>query len=42
VLILGAGTVGTNAASVSVGLGIDTVVINRGLERLEKMDEMFL
>ena len=42
VLILGAGTVGTNAARVSVGLGIDTVVINRGLERLEKMDEMFL
>lgn len=40
-LILGAGSVGTNAARVSVGLGIDTVVINRSVERLEKLDEMF-
>ncbi len=40
-LILGAGVVGTNAAMVAVGLGMETVVINRGIEGLQKMDEMF-
>ncbi len=42
VLILGAGIVGTNAARVCIGLGMDTVVMNRGAERLQKIDEMFL
>ncbi len=41
-LILGAGVVGTNAARISVGLGMDTVVINKGVERLRKIDEMFM
>ncbi len=41
-LILGAGVVGTNAARVSVGLGMDTVVINKGVERLRKIDEIFM
>lgn len=40
-LILGAGVVGTNAARVSIGLGMDTVVINRGAERLQRIDEIF-
>jgi alanine dehydrogenase len=40
-VILGAGNVGTNAARVCVGLGMDTVVINKGIERLQKIDEMF-
>ncbi|NOZ25364.1 MAG: alanine dehydrogenase [Nitrospirae bacterium] len=40
-LILGAGVVGTNAARVSAGLGMDTVVANRGADRLRKIDEMF-
>jgi len=39
-LILGAGVVGTNAARVSIGLGMDTVVMNRGLERLRRIDEI--
>lgn len=41
-LILGAGVVGTNAARVCVGLGMDTVVMNRGIERLRKLGEMFM
>ncbi|MEW6108407.1 MAG: alanine dehydrogenase [Nitrospirota bacterium] len=41
-LILGAGIVGTNAARVCLGIGMDTVVINRGIERLQKIDEMFM
>jgi len=41
-LILGAGVVGTNAAHVSIGIGMDTVVINKGLDRLQKLDEMFM
>lgn len=41
-LILGAGVVGTNAARVCYGIGMDTVVINRGIDRLQKIDEMFM
>ena len=41
-LILGGGVVGSNAARVSVGLGMDTVVINKGADKLQKLDEMFM
>lgn len=41
-VILGAGVVGTNAAHVCIGLGMDTVVINKGVEKLQKLDEMFM
>lgn len=41
-LILGAGVVGTNAARVCYGIGMDTVVMNRGIDRLQKIDEMFM
>jgi alanine dehydrogenase len=40
-LILGAGVVGTNAAAVCAGLRMDTVVISRGIEALQRIDEMF-
>lgn len=40
-LILGAGVVGTNAARFSLGLGMETVMLNKGTARLEKIDEMF-
>lgn len=40
-LILGAGVVGSNAARVCIGLGMDTVVMNRGIERLQRLDEIF-
>ena len=41
-LILGAGIVGTNAARDCVGLGMDTVVMDVRMERLQKIDEMFM
>lgn len=41
-LILGAGVVGANAARVCIGIGMDTVVMNRGIERLQRIDEMFM
>ena len=41
-LILGAGMVGVNAARDCIGLGIDTVVMDIRMERLQKVDEMFL
>jgi alanine dehydrogenase len=41
-VILGAGVVGTNAAHVCIGLGMDTVVINKGVEKLQRLDEMFM
>ena len=40
-VILGAGVVGTNAARISIGLGMDTLVISRGLDTLQKVDELF-
>jgi alanine dehydrogenase len=41
-LILGAGIVGTNAARDCVGLGIDTVVMDIKMEKLQRIDEMFM
>jgi alanine dehydrogenase len=41
-VILGAGVVGTNAARVASGIGMDVVALNRGIERLQKIDEMFM
>ncbi len=41
-LILGAGVVGSNAARVSTGLGMDTVVINKGIDKLQRLDDMFM
>jgi len=40
VLILGAGTVGSYAARVAAGMGMDTVLLNRGIERLQRLDEV--
>jgi alanine dehydrogenase len=41
-VILGAGAVGSNAARVAAGIGIETVILNHGMERLKKIDEMFM
>lgn len=41
-VILGAGVVGTNAARIASGIGMDVVVLNRGIERLQKIDELFM
>ncbi len=42
IVVLGAGVVGTNAARVASNLGMETVVMNKGTERLQKIDEMFM
>ncbi|HHS97181.1 MAG TPA: alanine dehydrogenase [Chloroflexi bacterium] len=41
VAILGAGVLGTNAARAFVGLGATVYVLDRNLERLRQIDEMF-
>ena len=42
IVILGAGVVGANATRVAAGLGMDIVVLNKGEERLRKIDELFM
>ena len=41
VTILGAGTVGTNAAAVAVGMWADTVVLDRDVEKLRRLDQIY-
>ena len=40
-LILGAGVVGTNSAHVCLGLGMETLIMNRSREGLQRIDELF-
>lgn len=40
-VVIGAGNVGTGAARVAAGIGMDVVVLNRGVERLRRIDELF-
>jgi alanine dehydrogenase len=40
-LILGAGVVGQGAARIAIGLGMETIVLNRGSERLREIDRQF-
>ncbi|MBI3530950.1 MAG: alanine dehydrogenase [Burkholderiales bacterium] len=41
VVILGAGTVGANAAQIAVGMGASVTVLNRGVERLRALDARY-
>lgn len=41
IVVLGAGVVGTNAARVGIGLGMETVVINKDTAGLTRIDEIF-
>jgi alanine dehydrogenase len=41
IVILGAGVVGTNAARVGLGMGMETVVINKDTAGLQRIDELF-
>ena len=41
IVVLGAGVVGTNAARVALGIGMETVVINRDHAGLQRIDEQF-
>jgi alanine dehydrogenase len=41
-LVLGAGIVGTNATRDCIGLGMDTIVMDIHMEKLKRVDELFL
>ena len=41
VVILGAGTVGTNACKIAVGMGSDVTMLDINLKRLEYLDDIF-
>ena len=41
VVVLGAGVAGTNAAAVSVGMGADTAVLDRDIDKLRCLDRLF-
>jgi alanine dehydrogenase len=41
IVIIGAGVVGTNAAQIAVGSGAQVVILDRSLERLRRIDEIF-
>ena len=42
VLIIGGGVVGTNAAKIAVGMGAHVTIIDRDLDRLRELDDIFL
>lgn len=42
VVILGGGTVGTNAAKIAVGMGARVTIIDKNLDRLTYLDDVFL
>ena len=42
VVILGGGVVGTNAAKIAVGMGAHVTIIDRDLDRLRELDDIFL
>ena len=42
VVILGGGVVGTNAAKIAVGMGAQVTIIDRDLDRLRELDDIFL
>ena len=41
VVILGGGTVGTNACKIAIGMGADVTIIDISLKRLEYLDDLF-
>ncbi|MFQ5466212.1 MAG: alanine dehydrogenase [Thermodesulfobacteriota bacterium] len=41
VAVIGAGIVGTNAVKVALGLGTDVTVLNRDIEKLRRLDDLF-
>ena len=40
-MILGGGIVGTNAAKIAVGMGAHVTIIDRSLNRLRQLDDIF-
>ena len=42
VVIIGGGVVGTNAAKMAVGMGAQVTIVDRNLDRLRELDDIFL
>ncbi len=42
VLVIGGGIVGSNAARMALGLGADVVVLDRSIDRLRELDQIFV
>ena len=42
VVIIGGGVVGTNAAKIAVGMGAQVTIVDRNLDRLRELDDIFL
>ncbi|MDT5296578.1 MAG: alanine dehydrogenase [Acidobacteriota bacterium] len=42
IVIIGGGVVGTNAAKIAVGMGAHVTIIDRDLDRLRELDDIFL
>lgn len=42
VVILGGGVVGTNAAKIAVGMGAQVTIVDKNLDRLRELDDIFL
>ncbi|HEX8097077.1 MAG TPA: alanine dehydrogenase, partial [Pyrinomonadaceae bacterium] len=42
VLIIGGGVVGTNAAKIAVGMGAQVTIVDKNLDRLRELDDIFL
>jgi alanine dehydrogenase len=42
VLVIGGGVVGVNAAKIAVGMGAEVVILDRDVDRLEYLDDVFL
>lgn len=41
VVIIGGGTVGTNAAKIALGMGADVSILDKNIRRLEELDNLF-
>ena len=41
VLVIGGGVVGTNAAEIAAGMGVDVTVLDRSVNRLRYLDDVF-
>jgi alanine dehydrogenase len=42
IVILGGGVVGTNAAKIAVGMGAQVTIVDKNLDRLRELDDIFL
>ncbi len=41
VVIIGGGTVGANAARIAIGMGADVTILDKSINRLEELDQLF-